>query len=438
MRHLRIAERLFNRPLMISEAKLAVLQHLFGQKSGMDLLGLPAAPAPELAEVSDKERRRAGYSARNGVGVIGIHGPLMHRVLEMEFPSGGPTTYADIRRAFDLALVDDEVEAVVLDIDSPGGEVHGAFDLADHIHQARGGKPITAVVNESAFSAAYLLASAADRVVLPRTGGAGSIGVIATHADFSRAEDAAGITVTHVYAGARKADFSPHRPLSPDAVAALQELVNDTYALFVDTVARNRGLSARAVRDTQAAVFEGEKAVAARLADEVSSVDRAVTAARRTHSPAIAVTAAVSATAEEDRTMTLPELREKHPDLVAQIEAEARKGMIAQADADTAVAAATESERARVLDLVSAAVGEETGRRIAAAADKGLTADDLQALGVQLAPAAEGGEARQQMLDAITAAASPGVQGSAAGARPGEAEQRTATASAIAAGGSLN
>ncbi len=431
---LRVAERLFNRPLMISETKLQVILGLFGRRAGLDLVGL-AAPPPgrETAEVSDQERGRAGYTARNGLGVIGIYGPLMHRVLEMEFPSGGPTTYADIRRAFDLAMVDDEVQGIVLDIDSPGGEANGVFDLADHIRQARGVKPVTAVVNESAFSAAYLLASAADRIVLPRTGGAGSIGVIATHADFSRAEDQAGITVTHVYAGARKADFSPHQPLTPEALTVLQGLVDDTYTMFVDTVARNRGMTAKAVRETEAGIFEGKKAVAAKLADEVASADVALANARR--GKGTRIVAASTAQGKEKSTMTLEELRQQHPDLVAQIEAKARQGLIAQADADTAKATAATAERGRVLALVTAAVGEDAGKKIGAAAEKGLTAEDLTALGVSLAPAAAaaGGETERQMLEAIQAAAPQGLK--AATGRPGEAESRKAAAAAIAAGG---
>lgn len=348
MRYLRIAERLFNRPLMVSESKLNVLLSLFGQRSGLALAGLPTV---DMIEVSDGDRRRAGYSAKNGIGLIGIYGPLMHRRLDMEFPSGGPTTYAELRQAFDLALADDAVQGIVLDIDSPGGEVSGAFDLADHIYRSRSIKPITAVVNESAYSAAYLLASAASRIVIPRTGGAGSIGVIATHADFSRAEEAQGITVTHVYAGARKADFSPHVPLSPEAVARLQETVNDTYALFVDTVARHRGLKTQAVRDTQAGIFEGEKAVAHKLADEVSAVDHAIANAPKGKGTKL-IAASTHATRKEIRTMKVSELKEQNPDLVAQIEAEARKGMIAQAAADAARQEAVTAERNRVLAIL--------------------------------------------------------------------------------------
>jgi len=434
MRNLRIAELLFNRPLMISEGKLNVILHALGPRFNLDIAAIPVA---DMAQLSEQERKRAGYSASNGIGIIGIYGPLMHRVMASDYPSGGPTTYADIRRAFDLAMVDDAVQSIVLDMDSPGGEVHGAFDLADHIYQSRGKKPITAVINESAYSAAYLLASAADRIVIPRTGGAGSIGVIATHADFSRAEDAAGITVTHVFAGSRKADFSPHQPLGDGALATLQGMVDDTYDLFAETVARNRKMSVKAVKGTDAGIYEGKKAVAAGLADEVSPADKAIINSRGKSRGFLTATRQATTTSKEKH-MTIEELRENHPDLVAQIESEARQGMISQAEASTAVTAAVAAEQTRMCALVSAAFGEEPGQKLAAVAAKGLTAEDLATLGITFAAAApetasdEAG--RTAILNALHQVAPEGLRGvQPAG---GEAAERSVAVSSIAAGGS--
>ena len=430
MKYLHIAERLFNRPLMIAEPKLNVILHLFGQRSGVDLVGLPHA---ELAAVSDRERQRAGYRVQDGTAIIGIHGPLLHRRMDMDFPSGGPMTYAEIRAALDTALNDDAVQSIVLDVDSPGGEVSGAFDLADHIYQARGAKPITAVVDESAYSAGYLIASAASRIVLPRTAGVGSVGVISTHADFSRAEDAAGISVTHIYAGERKADFSPHRPLSDNALASLQAMVDDTYALFVDTVARNRGMKTQAVRDTQAGIFEGQKAVDLKLADAVTAADKAIADARRGVAPK--TRAAHVAHPKEKKAMTLEELKENHPDLFAQIQTEARQGLIAQAEADTARTEAVSAERTRCMGLVAATLGEETGSKLQAIVDAGLDAEQVQKLGISIAPAeAATSSAQRQMLDAITAAAPKGVK--AAGVQDDEHAQRKSVIDFMAKAGS--
>jgi signal peptide peptidase SppA len=404
---MRIAARLFNRPLMISEGKLDTILHVFSQRAGLDLVGLPRS---EALEISDRERARAGYAVKSGIAILGVYGPLMHRVLDMEFPSGGPTTYADLRQAFDTALADDGVQGIVFDFDTPGGEVNGAFDLADHIYQSRAIKPITACVNEEAYSAGYLLASACGRIVLPRTGGVGSVGVIATHTEFSRWEEENGIAVTHIFAGARKADFSPHLPLSSEAAQILQGMVDDSYSLFVETVARNRGMKVQAVIDTQAGIYEGKKAVKAGLADEVSAVDKAIQNARKGKGTRlIAASAPAGSKQKEIKTMTIEQLREEHPDLLTQIENQARQGMIAQAEADTAKATAVTAENTRVMGIVAALVGDQVGKQLTTIVSANLTAEQVADLGLSVAATA-GGSIQQQMLTAITSAAPAGIR----------------------------
>jgi len=322
MRNMLIAELLFNRPLMISEAKLNVILHVLGPRMNLDLSGMPQQ---EAAVLSDDDRRMAGYRVNDGIATIGIYGPLLNRVLRSEFPSGGPTTYADIRNSFDTALADDGVREIKMEIDSCGGDVSGAFDLADHIYESRGQKPITAVVNESAFSAGYLLASAAGKIVLPRTANVGSIGVIMTHADFSRAEDEAGITVTHIFAGSKKAHFSPHQPLAEEAHADAVAMVTGTYELFVATVARNRNMSEADVRGTDAGIFQAQKAVKMGLADEIMPVAKAMKTRHMTNMPMGGNSRSVTggkASAEipkGENKMTKEELREQYPALYSEV-----------------------------------------------------------------------------------------------------------------------
>lgn len=271
------ASRIFDTPLMIAPEKLSAILHVLGPRFDLDLTRLPPM---EAREVDGRERALAGYVVNGSTAIIPVLGTLVHRTGGLDALSG-LTSYQSIRRALDTALADDAVQKIVLDIDSPGGEVNGCFDLAEHIYQSRGRKPITAVVNESAYSAAYALASAAGRVVVPRTGGVGSVGVVVTHVDQANWNENAGLKVTHVFAGAQKADFSPHHALKPEAKTRLQEMVDDTYRLFVDTVARNRGISAEAVRKTEAGIFHGKKAVAAGLADEVAAVSGYLTGGGR-------------------------------------------------------------------------------------------------------------------------------------------------------------
>lgn len=370
MKNLRIAERIFNTPLMIAEPKWNGILHIIGPRFELDLSGIPTA---EAREVTDAERRRAGYVVQNGMGIVGIHGPLMHRLFASDYPSGGPTTYAEIRQSFDTALEDDAVQQIVLDIDSPGGEVNGVFDLAEHIYQSRGRKPITAVVDESAFSAAYLLASAAGRVVVPRTGGVGSVGVIATHVDQSTWNENAGLKVTHVFAGAQKADFSPHRPLTDSALTRLQEMVDDTYRLFVDTVARNRGLSAEAVRKTEAGIYVGKKAVAVGLADEVAAVDKTLARLAKTKGGTIMTAradqgqaAAVEATPETQNSMEGQGAAATTPAAATPAAAtppapEAKPVAAAQSsiDLDAIRAEATTAERQRILAIYGQCRGSQ-------------------------------------------------------------------------------
>ena len=207
------------------------------------------------------------YSINDSVAVIPIYGLLTKRS-ERFFET---TNYDDIHLAISKALYDDQVDSILLDIDSPGGEVGGLFDLVDFIYESRNQKPIYAYANDSAFSAAYAIASACTKIFVNRTSGVGSIGVIATHTDISEADKKLGVKYTAIFAGEEKNDLTPHEPLSKNAKDKLQEQVNKLYEMFLSTVARNRGISAELVRATQAATYYGGEAINIALADEISS-----------------------------------------------------------------------------------------------------------------------------------------------------------------------
>lgn len=217
---------------------------------------------------------RKGYEVVEGIAIIEVKGTLVQKLGTLK-PTSGMTGYDGIRQNFLTAMHDSAVEAIMLDIDSPGGEVSGCFDLVDTIYAARGTKPIWSILNDSAYSAAYAIASAADRITVPRTGGTGSIGVICMHVDFSAALTDAGFKVTFITYGDRKADGHPEIPLSKEALARFQADIDTMGELFVNTVARNRKIAASAVRDTQAATYLGEQGVAQRLADIVAAPDAA-------------------------------------------------------------------------------------------------------------------------------------------------------------------
>ncbi len=209
---------------------------------------------------------RITYSINNGVAVVPIHGLLTKRD-EMFYET---TNYEDIQMAVVQALQDESVSSILLDIDSPGGEVGGLFSLVDFIYQARSQKPIYAYANDHAFSAAYAIASAASRIFVNRTSGVGSIGVIATHVSLAEAEKKEGVKYTTIFAGAKKNDLSPHENLSETAVQDLQAEVERLYGLFVTVVARNRGIDAQKIYGTEAGTYFGFDGINIGLADEVT------------------------------------------------------------------------------------------------------------------------------------------------------------------------
>jgi signal peptide peptidase SppA len=213
------------------------------------------------------------YDTIDGVAVIPITGVLVHGESYW-----GEQSYGAISAQVNAAMADRSVGAIALQIASPGGEVSGMFDLAEAIYGARDTKPVWAIVDDHAYSAAYALASGADRVVMPRTGGVGSIGVLTLHMDLTKALEGAGIKLSFIQYGERKTDYAPFRSLSDPARARLQEDVNAVGEMFVETVARNRGLSRTKVRSTEAGVFMGQAGIEAGLADAIQSPQEALDA----------------------------------------------------------------------------------------------------------------------------------------------------------------
>lgn len=224
--------------------------------------------------VSARDRRRAVVSD-TGVDIIPVSGILVSRSAHMN-ACEPMTSYEGLRSSLNQAIADPAVEHIVLDVDSNGGSATGAFELADDIRAATKLKPITAIVNFSAFSGGYLIAAAASNVIVSQTSGVGSIGVIAKHLDVSKRDEQQGIKVTSVFAGDRKNDLTPHEPLSDQSLERLTSVVQTNYAQFVDAIAQFRGLTAQAIKDTQAGVFFGKEGVEAGLADSVETPQAAV------------------------------------------------------------------------------------------------------------------------------------------------------------------
>lgn len=216
------------------------------------------------------------YVVRNNILYVPVKGVLLHG---MGYALGDwATGYVYLTKAIERGLADPEVKRIVMVIDSGGGHVSGCFDLGDRIYAGRQVKPIHAVADEFAYSAAYLIASSCTDFRVARTGGAGSIGVLRVHYDMSKALEQSGVTVTFIQSGAHKTDDHPLKPLSADAAARLQERSNELYGIFVSAVARNRGIDEQAVRETEALTFTASEAVSKGLADSVGTLDDAIAA----------------------------------------------------------------------------------------------------------------------------------------------------------------
>jgi signal peptide peptidase SppA len=274
-----LATRIFDTPLLIAPQKLEVILAALAPRLGIE------AP-PVSAAVSVERASRKPYEVTpDGIAIIPVEGTLVHKTRGIDALSG-LRSYVDIQQEIEDAATDPTIKGILLEIDSPGGEVAGAFDVADTVYSARATKPLIAVANNDAFSAAYLLASAAQRIYVSRTSGVGSVGVIVSHLDVSGNDEKMGYRYTIVSAGARKADFNPHAPLSEEAKSVLEGEIARTYGLLVNTVARNRGLPEAAVRGTEAGLFFGSDALNVKFADRLGTRQDALADLRAVIAPA--------------------------------------------------------------------------------------------------------------------------------------------------------
>jgi signal peptide peptidase SppA len=215
-------------------------------------------------------------TVQSQAAVIPLQGLITPRgsFLSMLFGGGGGGLQgfrSDLREA----LGDDSVSSIVLDVDSPGGLVDLVPETAAEVRAARSLKPITAVANVRAASAAYWIASQAEELVVTQSGEVGSIGVLLFHEDVSKLEEEIGIKTTIISAGKYKAEGNPYEPLSREAKASLQSFVDDIYAMFVGDVAEGREAQPASVRSGfgQGRLELAADAVALGMADRVESFE---------------------------------------------------------------------------------------------------------------------------------------------------------------------
>lgn len=276
----RLFARLYNTPLLVHPDKAKVIEQVFRAhlegKGGNSVALMEDQEQETEAQRAEREHasRQRAYAGidlqraddkpyaltKSGIALIPVLGTLVQRGSWLDAASG-LTSYDLVASLLDRSLSDPDVRAIMLEIDSPGGEAAGIVDLADRVYDARNSKPVWAVANEQAYSAAYWLGASAQKLYTPITGGVGSIGAVMLHVDQSKRDAMMGYSYTFITAGALKADGNSHQPISKTALKRAQDEVDRSRQLFAQAVAMRRGLTAEAVLATEAGLLTPPQAI---------------------------------------------------------------------------------------------------------------------------------------------------------------------------------
>lgn len=211
------------------------------------------------------------YAYANGVAVIPIHGMLINR---FGGSWGWVTGYQHISRMTMMADADPDVQLIVYDVNSGGGEVSGCAEAGAIIASAE--TPTMAVIDSRCYSAAYWLSSQVDRLVSTPSGGAGSVGAMTMHIDVSEMMESIGMKVTLMYAGKHKVDGNPYEKLGAEVKEKTEARLEEIRQDFAETVAEGRGITLESVLATEADCYTAEQAVDLKLIDAISDPSAAI------------------------------------------------------------------------------------------------------------------------------------------------------------------
>jgi capsid assembly protease len=248
----------------------AVRQEVFDSLAG-------ALAAGELPEREALGSRRS-LETHGDLAVIPLRGLITPRGSFLSIPFGGGGGLQSFRQSLREALANDDISAILIDVDSPGGSTDLITETAEEIRAAREKKPITAIANTDAGSAAYALVAQANELIVTPSGEVGSIGVFMLHWDESGLNERIGINPTYIYAGRHKIEGNPDEPLDEEAKAAFQAVVDEFHDIFVADVAMGRGVSEDTVRKEfgEGRMVTAKKAVALGMADRVETYEATV------------------------------------------------------------------------------------------------------------------------------------------------------------------
>jgi signal peptide peptidase SppA len=266
--------------------EVAVATHYNGLEENMRLLAA-AVPGEELPKFEARmselcaaygfspSQQSKPFALSGGIAIIPVHGSLINR---FGYSWGYVTGYNFIRSQASAAMQDEDVTGIIYDINSYGGEAAGCFECVEDLKNLTAGKPTMAVVDSNCYSAAMAIATAADKIVAIPSAGIGSIGVVMMHMDMSAMLDKVGVKVTFIHSGDHKVDGNPYEALPASVKKSMQIECDKSRDKFVALVAKNRGMEEKTVRDTEAACYRADDALALGLIDAVVQPSVAVQA----------------------------------------------------------------------------------------------------------------------------------------------------------------
>lgn len=389
-----IASMAFNEPLLLEPAYARVffcalagqlgITRLTNTVSGVTLgaeqMAEPLALFGDDEDMGPKPAR--SYQVTNGIAVLPVSGTLVSKTRALQ-PYSGMTGYNGIIARLQQAISDPGVDGILLDMDTPGGMVAGAFDCADIIARMRDIKPIWALANDMNCSAGQLIASAASRRLVTQTARTGSIGVMMAHSNYGAALKTSGVEVTLIYSGEHKVDGNPYEKLPKEVRADFQARIDATRQMFAEKVAGYTGMSVQAVLDTEAAVFSGQESVDNGLAEQLVNNMDALNVMRDAINKRTMISRGGSmkgTTASADTTQPAATAAANQP--VATADAPAvvvDPATTASVDVSSQVAAAVAAENGRIMGILNCeeAKGRESQAR-ALAETPGMTVESAQ------------------------------------------------------------
>ena len=402
-----IASMAFNEPLLLEPAYARVFfcalagqlgitrltDTVSGVTLGAEQMAEPLALFGDDEDMGPKPAR--SYQVTNGIAVLPVSGTLVSKTRSLQ-PYSGMTGYNGIIARLQQAISDPGVDGILLDMDTPGGMVAGAFDCADIIARMRDIKPIWALANDMNCSAGQLIASAASHRLVTQTARTGSIGVMMAHSNYGAVLKTSGVEVTLIYSGDHKVDGNPYEKLPKEVRADFQARIDATRQMFAEKVAGYTGMSVQAVLDTEAAVFSGQESVDNGLAEQLVNNMDALNVMRDAINKRTMISRGGSmkgTTASADTTQPAETAAANQPVATADVPAVVvDPATTASVDVSNQVAAAVAAENGRIMGILNCeeAKGRESQAR-ALAETPGMTVESAQRI---LAAAPQSAQAR--------------------------------------------